>query len=596
MMRVTFCGECGVRANPHKDRCHLCGGRLPHSKEIIKNPGVYAKMAQERPKAVIFDLDMTIFNNSQRFTDARRAGLVDKDGKAVAKGMMSTGQAWRKRNKFIYSDKALAKDTVIPGAKELISDLSNDGYVIVYLTARPEQYYEASLKQLESNGFPLYRDKNGKTLLITKPVKSSHTAKYKANAARELSGEFKIEMVFDDDKKVLEEMAKLRIPGLYASISDHVKTNPNHPEKPGMDGLTDDGNWPSSHKTKEEEEDEGQLTLADFVNSIDRNPGLPNPLPKPKRKKLKTGKFRKEPARKYLSRLMGIPKMREEFPDSKQRFAVAIGLVKKYYNAETANRIAPRANPWRFDTDGYRHAAGALIMEGDKVLLLRRSAKETSRHGMWELPGGKLEEGESPEEAALNETKEESGLEVTISHKVGEHVDHNMNKIYHGFIVEPVNVNQEIKLSEEHDESLWVTLEEALAMEPGKLSHHARHFFEQLNVKENPADKKKIERGKKLYKHMNGKAPAKQRVEKIDIGDVWYKVGEGGCWQIGYMSGKETGQENQKYVHTFNEETQDGNFPELYATMPEKGKPMLIIKGGTWKIKTDDQGVAWIYD
>jgi len=30
--------------------------------------------------------------------------------------------------------------------------------------------------------------------------------------------------------------------------------------------------------------------------------------------------------------------------------------------------------------------------------------------------------------------------------------------------------------------------------------------------------------------------------------------------------------------------------------MPDKGKPMLIITGGTWKIKTDDQGVAWIYD
>ncbi len=88
----------------------------------------------------------------------------------------------------------------------------------------------------------------------------------------------------------------------------------------------------------------------------------------------------------------------------------------------------------------------------------------------------------------------------------------------------------------------------------------------------------------------------KQRVEKVDIGDVWYKVGEGGCWQIGYMSGKETGQESQKYIHTFNEETKDGNFPELYATMPESGKPMLIIKGGTWKIKTDDKGVAWIYD
>ena len=95
---------------------------------------------------------------------------------------------------------------------------------------------------------------------------------------------------------------------------------------------------------------------------------------------------------------------------------------------------------------------------------------------------------------------------------------------------------------------------------------------------------------------MNGQDPEKIAVEKIDIGDVWYKVGEGGCWQIGYMSGKETGKEDQKYIHTFNEETKDGNFPELYATMPENGKPMLIIKGGTWKIRTDDTGVAWIYD
>ena len=457
MMRVTYCRECGVKANPNKDRCHLCGGTLPHSRAVIRNPGVYAKMAQERPKAVIFDLDMTIFNNSQRFTDARRAGLVDKEGKAVAKGMMSIGQAWRKRNKFIYSNKALAKDTVIPGAKELVSDLVNDGYVIVYLTARPEQYYEASLKQLESNGFPLYRDKNDKVLLITKPLKSSHTAKYKANAARELSGEFKVEMVFDDDKKVLEEMAKLRIPGLYASISDHVKTNPHH-YKVGMDGLDDDGNWPSRASSEEEKEEEVP-TLDDFLEKVEAD--LPNPLPKPKRKKLKTGKFRKEPARKYLSRLMGVPKMREEFPNSKQRFAVAIGLVKKYYNAETANKMAPRANP---------------------------------------------------------------------------------------------------------------------------------------KIKTNPADKKKIEKGKKFYKHMNGQEPEKIKVENIDIGDVWYKVGEGGCWQIGYISGKDNGRDDQKYTHVFNEETKDGNFPELYATMPKKGKPMLIIKGGTWKIKTDDQGVAWIYD
>jgi hypothetical protein len=95
---------------------------------------------------------------------------------------------------------------------------------------------------------------------------------------------------------------------------------------------------------------------------------------------------------------------------------------------------------------------------------------------------------------------------------------------------------------------------------------------------------------------MNGKDPAKIETKKIDMGDVWYQVGEGGCWSIGYMSGKETGKAEQKYNHTFNEETKDGNFPKLYATMPENGKPLLIIQGGTWKIRTDDKGVAWIYD
>ena len=115
------------------------------------------------------------------------------------------------------------------------------------------------------------------------------------------------------------------------------------------------------------------------------------------------------------------------------------------------------------------------------------------------------------------------------------------------------------------------------------------------NPQSNPP-KSKVEKGKELYKHMNGKAPAKTETKVIDIGDVWYQVGEGGCWQIGYMSGKETGSSSQKYVHHFNEETKNGDFPKLYATIPDKGKPMLIITGGTWKIKTDEEGIAWIYD
>ena len=102
-----------------------------------------------------------------------------------------------------------------------------------------------------------------------------------------------------------------------------------------------------------------------------------------------------------------------------------------------------------------------------------------------EFPGGKLEEDETAEQAAIIETQEESGLDVVVKGKA-ESTSPRKRKRYHAFFVEPTNVNQEVKLSEEHDQSLWVTIDEALAMEESKLSHHARHFLERM-VRNNPS-------------------------------------------------------------------------------------------------------------
>lgn len=263
-------------------------------------------------------------------------------------------------------------------------------------------------------------------------------------------------------------------------------------------------------------------------------------------------------------------------------------------------RSPPRKNPIPLNISvqvkGYRNTAGAFVMKGKKFLILQRSKKETSKHGLWELPGGKVEKGETMRETALIETQEEAGLDVTLKVNLGSHIDHKKKKVYHAFIATPKK-GQKVKLSFEHAAHKWVTPEEVMAMPKKMVSHHLMHFLkkEGETIRSNPP-KNKIEKGKKLYEHMNGKAPEKIEKKKIDMGDVWYQVGEGGCWQIGYMSGKETGKSEQKYTHTFNEETKDGNFPKLYATMPENGKPLLIIQGGTWKIRTDDKGVAWIYD
>jgi ADP-ribose pyrophosphatase YjhB (NUDIX family) len=58
-------------------------------------------------------------------------------------------------------------------------------------------------------------------------------------------------------------------------------------------------------------------------------------------------------------------------------------------------------------------AATALVLRGESELLLGRR-KNDPQKGHWCLPGGFIELGESMEQAALRELKEETGLEGAI--------------------------------------------------------------------------------------------------------------------------------------------------------------------------------------
>lgn len=59
-------------------------------------------------------------------------------------------------------------------------------------------------------------------------------------------------------------------------------------------------------------------------------------------------------------------------------------------------------------------AAGALI-DGDGRVLLARRPKGKEMAGLWEFPGGKLMEGETPEGALVRELNEELGISVETS-------------------------------------------------------------------------------------------------------------------------------------------------------------------------------------
>ena len=56
--------------------------------------------------------------------------------------------------------------------------------------------------------------------------------------------------------------------------------------------------------------------------------------------------------------------------------------------------------------------AAAALVDADGRVLLQQRAAGRQMAGLWEFPGGKVEPGETPEEALIRELREELGIET----------------------------------------------------------------------------------------------------------------------------------------------------------------------------------------
>jgi len=102
--------------------------------------------------------------------------------------------------------------------------------------------------------------------------------------------------------------------------------------------------------------------------------------------------------------------------------------------------------------DRRRIVVGAAVVRDGRVLAARRTTP-VSAAGRWELPGGKVEPGESPEAALAREVHEELGCDVEVTGwldgrvPVGEH---------HELVVALAVLVRGEPVPTEHDEVRWL--------------------------------------------------------------------------------------------------------------------------------------------
>lgn len=75
------------------------------------------------------------------------------------------------------------------------------------------------------------------------------------------------------------------------------------------------------------------------------------------------------------------------------------------------------------------HVVGAVILENGKILCAQRGEGKALSY-KWEFPGGKIEEGESPQAALIREIHEEMHCEIEI----GEQVEHTIYEYDFGIV------------------------------------------------------------------------------------------------------------------------------------------------------------------
>ena len=101
--------------------------------------------------------------------------------------------------------------------------------------------------------------------------------------------------------------------------------------------------------------------------------------------------------------------------------------------------------------------AGVILKQDNKYLLVQE--KQPKAYGLWNFPAGHIDEGETAEQAAVREAKEEVGFDVEIVKQVNTE---ELSK--HAFFAKVVG--GELRFPEDEImDAKWFSLQEIMAMQ-----------------------------------------------------------------------------------------------------------------------------------
>jgi 8-oxo-dGTP diphosphatase len=107
---------------------------------------------------------------------------------------------------------------------------------------------------------------------------------------------------------------------------------------------------------------------------------------------------------------------------------------------------------------------GAIIRDGDRYLVGQRAAHKT-QGGLWEFMGGKIEPGETPEQALARECREELDLAIENERIVDSVIHEYPEKTIRLTLISCTPKQGSIPRANEHQSIRWVTTDEVREMD-----------------------------------------------------------------------------------------------------------------------------------